>query len=90
MMTSNAISDFNINNDHTGTIEKHHENLKTCKSAFCDILYEFLDEGVLTPGETVSCFRDALQMIVDNHQQSLNNSKAALELISQISKNEDQ
>jgi uncharacterized protein Yka (UPF0111/DUF47 family) len=49
-------------------IQQHRDKLSECVDDICDILTEYVEEDVLTPGEFVKCFRDALQRMGDYHK----------------------
>jgi hypothetical protein len=49
-------------------IQHHREKLKECVADLSDLLTVYLEEDILTPGEFVKCFRDALQQMQQYHQ----------------------
>lgn len=49
-------------------IQHHREKLKECVADLSELLTVYLEEDILTPGEFVKCFRDALQQMQQYHQ----------------------
>jgi hypothetical protein len=49
-------------------IQRHKDKLDECVDDICDMLTSYVEEDVLTPGEFVKCFRDALQRMSDYHK----------------------
>lgn len=49
-------------------IQHHREKLKECVADLSELLTVYLEEDILTPGEFVKCFRDALQQMQEYHQ----------------------
>ena len=62
-------------------IQHHREKLKECVADLSEVLTVYLEEDILTPGEFVKCFRDALQQMQEYHQsrkQLLNDCESLL------------
>lgn len=49
-------------------IQQHRDKLLSCVNDFSDMLTEYVEEELLTPGEFVKCFRDALQKMGEYHK----------------------
>jgi len=76
-------------NETGSSLQDHRNDINCCIDVLKDIIHDYVESEVLTPGEFVNCVRDALSDNINYHNKRLNMLKDAETLLTNTNREKE-